>query len=97
MCIKYTYTLNIYQLSITLNIKCFSSIHSKDRKKCYNSSDCIGGNKHFCNHDYDVFGYCEECKMLTSINCAEQEFLCELGEKSCNESCPQSNEGNRET
>ena len=65
----------------------------KDSKRCYNTSDCTGvDTKYFCNHDYEVFGYCEECNMVLST-CANEQFLCELGEKSCYERCGPSNEG----
>ena len=58
-----------------------------DGKRCYNSSDCVGGTSlRFCNHDYDIFGFCEECSSIETT-CATEEFLCENGEKSCNETC----------
>ena len=78
----------------------FSSVTSQGRQKCYNASDCVGGKYlRFCNHDYDVFGFCEECKSVArrcniyenSDNCKTictlEDFVCETGEKSCNETC----------
>ena len=56
-------------------------------KKCYSANDCVGSKEiSFCNHDYDVFGYCEECKTVRRA-CYDEEFVCEKGAKSCNEIC----------
>ena len=78
----------------------FSSATSQGRQKCYNASDCVGGKYlRFCNHDYDVFGFCEECKTVArrctsnendnscETSCLDEEFLCKNGERSCNETC----------
>ena len=78
----------------------FSSAKSQGRQKCYNASDCVGGKYlQFCNHDYDVFGFCEECKRVArrcniyenidncKTICSLEDFVCAAGEKSCTETC----------
>ena len=65
---------------------------------CRDASDCTieNGVLRFCNHDHDLWGYCEEC--TTVINnvetfypdyrlCVDEEFICERGENSCIETC----------
>ena len=59
------------------------------KTECWNSDDCNRNNTDeawFCNHDNDVFGFCENCNTVWK-QCWNEEFLCERGEKSCNESC----------
>ena len=56
-------------------------------KKCYSTNDCVGSKEiSYCNHDYDVYGYCEECRTVRRA-CYDEEFICEKGAKSCNEIC----------
>ena len=65
---------------------------------CKNSSDCTTekGVLRFCNHDYDLWGYCEECTDVISTYkelwpnyqlCVDEGFHCERGENSCIETC----------
>ena len=59
------------------------------KTECWSSDDCNKNTTEeawFCNHDNDVFGFCEKCSTVWK-QCWHEEFLCERGEKSCNESC----------
>ena len=62
---------------------------------CYNASDCTTGEPRFCNHDNNLWGYCEECSSVIDNFksdpghkvCVDDGFLCERGENSCIEIC----------
>ena len=67
----------------------FQNAEELQKTECWSSDDCNRNTTDeawFCNHDNDVFGYCEKCRSLWT-QCWDAEFLCERGEKSCNESC----------
>ena len=86
ICFVYIIYISISSLEINNGTKYFNT-NAIDGQKCYNSSDCVGGRSlRFCNHDYNIFGYCEDCSSIETT-CATEEFLCENGEKSCNETC----------
>ena len=55
-------------------------------RTCYNASDCVGDEIEFCNHDADTWGYCMKCSKVVRF-CTDEEFLCERGLISCNETC----------
>ena len=59
--------------------------------QCYSASDCIGDETQFCNHDRDLWGFCEKCSTVVRF-CTDEEFLCERGQKSCNETCGGTND-----
>ena len=79
--------------SFDRNTTLLAELHYITFKKCYSAIDCVGSKeKSYCNHDYDVYGYCEECRAVRAA-CYREEFVCEKGAKSCNEMC----EGNIKT